>query len=1252
MSETSKTLVKNPVLQPAQDFYALRRDGIGFIAQMASKYWTDYNVHDPGITLLEALCYAITDLAYRLDWPIENILAPKIASTDPGQPYPNQAFFTARDILTVNPVKPDDFRRLLIDLQGVRNGWIICKECACDAPYLAYCEDKALVLSYTPSADPKIKPVSVAPRGLYEALLELEADPVLGDLNDRKVERRTVLHPPGDPSPHTRIMELRFPDFSLTSPGDWEAFLTATSDMNVALESLGAAKGYDLFSDPDLKTDGDRDAYLRKHWSGILYASFKVDLLSSGKTIAIQNASLRLLSDAATKNATTAVDLKTALETTGFVQAFQAKEKQARIAIDSAKLALQTHRNLAEDYCVIKRVGIEEVAVCADVEVAADADIEEVQARIWFAIENYFNPPVPFYTLQSLMDAGVPVEDIFDGPELKAGFIKQADLENASLKANLRVSDLLNLLMDIPGVRAVNQLMLTKYDADGNPVAGAADPTYDPNTNQPIFDPNKISASWLLFISSRHQPRLYLNLSRFLFFKNGLPFLPRMDEATDTLNQLRGAAQQPKNYNARNDLDIPKGTYSNPEDYFPVQYSLPLAYGVGPEGLPTTADAARRAKAKQLKAYLMVFEQLLGNDLAQLAHTADLFSFAPSVQHTYFARLFKNDTIVGLDKIATGDMTEITLQGLLETNSEFLERRNRFLDHLLARFGEDFNEYALLLTNAAGDEVAETQLIKNKIAFLKAYRDISHDRGRAFDYRYVPDVNGQPDSSGQTLPCWPQNNPGIKRRISLLLGYPELAFVWIPTGTGFTYVLQDAFDDPMFQGEVSVSAATDNEAKYAAYRIVIERMVGADSKAYDIIESAGKFRLALYDQSNVEIGHFDFDTRAEALDRRQLLMAWSADARMIVVEHLLLRPKFPGDALYPACDEGDCVICGDKDPYSSGNEDPYSFRLTFVMPGWVPQYTDNLDLRRFADRTIQQETPSHLLAKTCWVGNDGYEDNPCDDVIGQIANLLLARGATSDGSDPTSDQACACANDIYDAFTSAFRTWYGPKIFDLVPEDVLLALISGEFIPTVKPGDVTCIFVLPTLWPDIQALMTAYFLEIALHGWQFERFERAWCEWLEANAAIDWTEERLLAHVQALLKNGLTSPAKDSDLCDCANNILTSYGAHFYEWMRSNIAAGHSFEKLTKFKVPQITLCAGMTFKSGTANNIAHLLTEHYSKYRKVSYRLWVLVTLLGQLRSTYPGATLHDCDEGSDYNPVRLDNTALGNYPIRTRLT
>ena len=655
MSETSKVLAKNPALTPVQDYARLRRDGISFIEQSGSRWWTDYNVHDPGITILEALCYAITDLGYRIDWKIEDILTPKTASLDPLQPYPDQAFFTARQILTVNPVTPDDFRRLLIDLDKMRNAWMICKECSCDASYWAWCEDGELVLSYTKTQNAALEPVKVTPHGLYEALLELEPDPELGDLNDRKIESRTVLHDSG--GAHTTILELRFPDLAASNLAAWRLFLGNDADFadetvfNLTLVKFGATTTFNVLT--DLPTDAARDNYLRAHWKTIFYASFEIEIIATSEKLRFENASLRLFGDTAAKNAITWAPLQAILldkSAAGFIRRYRRKGRKAHDAVVSAKKTLHSHRNLDEDYCLISTIGIEEVAVCADVEVKPGADIERVQAQIWFEIEQYLNPAIRFRTLRELLDAGLPVEDIFGGPELESGFIEKEELEKSTLRTVVRASDILNRLMDIDGVIAVNQLLLTKYNTEGNVVKGVADPTWV--NGDPVFDPNRVSASWLLFISNRHLPRLYLNQSRFLFYKNGLPFLPRADEAVDTLYQLRGNAERPRNPSADRDLAIPKGTYRDVGDYFPVQYSFPQTYGIGSEGLPLTAPARRIAQARQLKGYLAVFEQLFGNSLAQLADTANLFSLDPAVAHTYAVRLFDDAAIQGFSEFA------------------------------------------------------------------------------------------------------------------------------------------------------------------------------------------------------------------------------------------------------------------------------------------------------------------------------------------------------------------------------------------------------------------------------------------------------------------------------------------------------------------------------------------------------------------------------------------------------------------------
>ena len=51
---SSDTLNKANKLNPAEDYNKLRREGILNIEKLAGNVWTDYNTHDPGITMLEA----------------------------------------------------------------------------------------------------------------------------------------------------------------------------------------------------------------------------------------------------------------------------------------------------------------------------------------------------------------------------------------------------------------------------------------------------------------------------------------------------------------------------------------------------------------------------------------------------------------------------------------------------------------------------------------------------------------------------------------------------------------------------------------------------------------------------------------------------------------------------------------------------------------------------------------------------------------------------------------------------------------------------------------------------------------------------------------------------------------------------------------------------------------------------------------------------------------------------------------------
>ena len=129
--QESITIQKHPQLPESSDYNFLRKKGLDYIEQLSSAIWTDYNIHDPGITILELLCYAITDLGYRTSLDIKDLIAEK-NSEDNGASALRQGFFTAADILTINPWTSADYRKLLIDVDGIKNAWLRCKQCACD----------------------------------------------------------------------------------------------------------------------------------------------------------------------------------------------------------------------------------------------------------------------------------------------------------------------------------------------------------------------------------------------------------------------------------------------------------------------------------------------------------------------------------------------------------------------------------------------------------------------------------------------------------------------------------------------------------------------------------------------------------------------------------------------------------------------------------------------------------------------------------------------------------------------------------------------------------------------------------------------------------------------------------------------------------------------------------------------------------------------------------------------------------------
>ena len=104
--------------------------GMAQVRTLAHRSWTDHNTHDPGVTINEVLAYALTELGFRASLPIEDLVAraPMAAPDADPQDAPEPSatpgdFHRAAQVLPNAALTERDWRKLVIDLSGVKNAW-------------------------------------------------------------------------------------------------------------------------------------------------------------------------------------------------------------------------------------------------------------------------------------------------------------------------------------------------------------------------------------------------------------------------------------------------------------------------------------------------------------------------------------------------------------------------------------------------------------------------------------------------------------------------------------------------------------------------------------------------------------------------------------------------------------------------------------------------------------------------------------------------------------------------------------------------------------------------------------------------------------------------------------------------------------------------------------------------------------------------------------------------------------------------
>lgn len=520
-------------------------------------------------------------------------------------------------------------------------------------------------------------------------------------------------------------------------------------------------------------------------------------------------------------------------------------EKSSREDMASAEVArdvaerLHAERNLGEDFEAFVVLDPQSVVVAADLEIDNPGRVEAIMLDLFARLDAYVSPEAERQTVLGLRGAGISSDVIYDGPMLDRGVIA-AGTDAGGRRRVLHLSDVVAALASAPGVRAPRRVR----------IGSALDETDAP------------AVAWSLPIGDHRTPGLDLRASRIRLLSGGAVALDssqRPDLVQRYGDNLR--AQAGLDLAAMADEGVPAGRDRRLADYRPLRFDMPAAYGVKPGTLSNRASDERKAAASQLRAYLMLLDGILAGGFAQLAGAASLLA-ADGAGRSYFAEL--PEVVTGEPALLPTLFDDTAMQALVEPDGSTaaLDRRNRFLGHLLARFGEAAPTVPRPPgQDPAGDPAAAAaNLNAARKAFLADFPRLSAGRG-----------------SGANLLVDGDDSP-LLDRVRLKLGLPGTA---APRMRLVEHVLLRGFADDAGAAQPLLAAAVRTDPWSLQLSFVLDSALAPRDGDIDSVARVVRDECPAHLIAYVRwLKPKDFDAFAEAHDR------WMASLRVLRREQL------------------------------------------------------------------------------------------------------------------------------------------------------------------------------------------------------------------------------------------------------------------------------------------------------------------------------------------------------------------------------
>ena len=654
------TISSAPPPRTSMDYSALREGGMALIRQWAAASWTDHNVHDPGITILEACSYAMTELGLRLQLDVADLLRS-------GESNASANLEPAHRVLPVGPVTLQDLRSVLLDHPLVSDAQLFVPA-ESEVPFYERPGGNP-PLTFTPGTS------RIRPGGLYEVLVELAERDLNSNTYPLQVTSAAVTY-----------------DIDIALPF-WDEAEAAPFREGAVVNTIAmVVDGGEVWR--ALPEPHSYFGRLTVGYTGVSGAgTIVIWVLLRITTVLAQPANVvpGIL-----------VAARTAVESTAAgapVIRFAERVQSAVAAVNQLQSYLAGWRNLGEQAVRVGVARVQEIGIRARIEVTGGIDVEQLLAGVFFDVDEMLSPRVRFESLSSRRRTEPLPEHIFDGPLLQNGFLVD-DTLRASHPTVLFLSDVLRVIMRRRG--ATRSDVVSQENPVGRDIVAVTDLALSNFiNNRPIT--SDAEDCLRLVETERYRPRLSIAKSRIVVVRNDSEVnydLARVVRLFDDL--LTQAAVGSRTADTSPVWPVPRGEALPIEEYTPLQMDLPANYGVGHSGLPESVGPERHAAARQLQGYLLLFEQFLADATAQLANINRFFSPGGAEETTYFTRpLFD---LPGVSNLLTrfpaggnwaafvadpNNPVRRALQEGVENRERLLDRRNRMLDHLLARQGEE-----------------------------------------------------------------------------------------------------------------------------------------------------------------------------------------------------------------------------------------------------------------------------------------------------------------------------------------------------------------------------------------------------------------------------------------------------------------------------------------------------------------------------------------------------------------------------------